>query len=147
MKWVLVMLDRVPEAQTTNLRPSDGGCFVSALTSCCNYLHNIIPTLGFLLVLLSLLSSSTGCSTQKFITARSIPFNPLTTQLSLTSSKGPQASGRTLGLLRKYDLLPTYNADIRKCFEEVQKLSLTSSVPNPNATAMRTTRSICLASR
>jgi hypothetical protein len=74
-------------------------------------------------VLLIFLALSIGCSTQRFITARAIPFNPLTTQLSLTSSKGPQASGRTLGLLRKYDLLPTYNADIRQCLEEVQKLS------------------------
>lgn len=83
--------------------------------------HRLCVAVALLIV--GLLISASGCSTQRFITARSIPFNPLTTQLSLTSSKGPQASGRTLGLLRKYDLLPTYHADIRKCFNEVQKLS------------------------
>jgi pimeloyl-ACP methyl ester carboxylesterase len=64
-----------------------------------------------------------GCATQRYITTRSIPFNPLASQLDLSSSKGPKASGRTIGLLRKYDLLPTYQADIRKCLSEVQKLS------------------------
>jgi len=71
----------------------------------------------FLVVLLC------GCATQRYITTRSIPFNPLASQLDLSSSKGPKASGRTIGLLRKYDLLPTYQADIRKCLSEVQKLS------------------------
>jgi pimeloyl-ACP methyl ester carboxylesterase len=87
--------------------------------------RQVVSTLICLTWVLSALITFIGCSTQKFIIPRSIPFNPLTAQLSLSSSKGPQASGRTLGLLRKYDLLPTYNADIRKCFEEVQKLSET----------------------
>lgn len=85
-----------------------------------SYLDQRLRPLVAILLLVVLLC---GCATQRYITTRSIPFNPLASQLDLSSSKGPQASGRTIGLLRKYDLLPTYQADIRKCLSEVQKLS------------------------
>ncbi|MEY4568020.1 MAG: hypothetical protein RLY14_2990, partial [Planctomycetota bacterium] len=97
-------------------RPSQTASQLAIFSLLCRKLNSLFNVL-LLVVLLC------GCATQRYITTRPIPFNPLASQLDLSSSKGPQASGRTIGLLRKYDLLPTYQADIRKCLSEVQKLS------------------------
>jgi pimeloyl-ACP methyl ester carboxylesterase len=64
-----------------------------------------------------------GCSTQKFATMRSMPINPLATQLYLFSRSGPRVSDRTQMLLRRYDLLSLYQRDASGCLAQLQVLS------------------------
>jgi len=62
----------------------------------------------------------TGCATQKFVSMRSIPLNPLATQLHLVSKSGPQVSERTMTLLRHYALQDLYKRDPDACLVELQ---------------------------
>lgn len=50
------------------------------------------------------LSTLFGCASQKYLTLRPVPRNPLQGPLQLLSSTGPQASQRTQELLRRYDV-------------------------------------------
>ncbi len=65
----------------------------------------------------------TGCATQKFVSLRSIPLNPLATQLHLVSKSGPQVSERTTTLLRHYALLDIYKRDPDACLIKLQNLT------------------------
>ena len=57
-----------------------------------------------LFVLLFLLTSF-GCRSTHFLTVRHVPRSPLEGPLQLVSYKGPQPSGRTEQLLRRYALI------------------------------------------
>lgn len=48
--------------------------------------------------------TAAGCRSSDYLQARRAPRNPLNGQLQLLSRKGPQATGRTERLLRRYDL-------------------------------------------
>lgn len=61
-----------------------------------------------------------GCATQKYVTVRSNPFNPLTESLSLATRGGPKATERTLSLLRHYALLDLYESNPKECLAELQ---------------------------
>ena len=65
----------------------------------------------------------TGCATQKFVSMRSIPLNPLATQLHLVSKSGPQVSERTTTLLRHYALQDLYKRNPDACLTELQDLT------------------------
>jgi pimeloyl-ACP methyl ester carboxylesterase len=65
----------------------------------------------------------TGCATQKFVSMRSIPLNPLATQLHLVSKSGPQISERTTTLLRHYALQDIYKRDPEACLVHLQDLT------------------------
>ncbi len=54
---------------------------------------------------------------------RSIPLNPLATQLHLVSKSGPQVSERTMTLLRHYALQDRYKRDPDACLVELQDLT------------------------
>ncbi len=64
-----------------------------------------------------------GCATQKFVSMRSIPLNPLASQLHLVSKSGPQVSERTLTLLRHYALQDLYKRNPDACLAELQDLT------------------------
>ncbi len=66
-----------------------------------------------------------GCATQKYLVIRDVPANALAMQLQLSSKKGPQITARTHTLLRKYDLLETYDKNIADCLEKLQLLAET----------------------
>ena len=64
-----------------------------------------------------------GCATQKFVSLREIPLNPLANQLHLVSKSGPQIGDRTRTLLRHYALLDLYKRDPDACLTELQDLT------------------------
>ena len=61
-----------------------------------------------------------GCS-QKWVTLRTVPRNPLGDELHLTSYSGPQPSARTLQLLRVYNLTDDLKGDSRTLLEKLQR--------------------------
>jgi pimeloyl-ACP methyl ester carboxylesterase len=71
---------------------------------------------------LALLLLSFGCASQKYLTLRDTPANPLAIQLQLTSSDGPQISSRTKELLRRYALGEQYEKEPAMCLESLQQL-------------------------
>ncbi|MFO0924854.1 MAG: alpha/beta fold hydrolase [Pirellulales bacterium] len=66
---------------------------------------------------------SAGCASQKFVTMRSMPINPLADPLHLFSKSGPTVSPRTEMLLRRYDLLELYKRDPESCLLRLQELA------------------------
>jgi pimeloyl-ACP methyl ester carboxylesterase len=66
-----------------------------------------------------------GCATQRFVSMRDIPLNPLATQLHLVSRSGPQISERTMTLLRHYALQDLYQRDPDACLAQLQDLTAT----------------------
>ncbi len=87
---------------------------------CAKYAYSLC-----LLLLVALLLNLTGCATPNFASMRSIPINPLTHQLSLSSKKGPQIGARTRTLLRHYALDEGYEKAPYKCLEDLMELSIT----------------------
>ncbi|MGA2031330.1 MAG: alpha/beta fold hydrolase [Thermoguttaceae bacterium] len=80
------------------------------------------PRHSSLALLLALLLATAGC-TQKWVTLRSVPRNPLGEQLQLTSYGGPQPSPRTEQLLRVYNLTDDLKGDPRLLLEKFQKIT------------------------
>lgn len=69
-----------------------------------------------------MLGGGGGCATQKYLVRRDTPANPLAIPLQIASSKGPQVSGRTNSVLRRYALEEVYAHDPAVCLEELQSL-------------------------
>ncbi len=69
------------------------------------------------------LSCSSGCASQKFVSLRAIPLNPLAGPLHLVSKHGPQISERTTTLLRHYALQDAYKHNPEACLVELQNLT------------------------
>jgi pimeloyl-ACP methyl ester carboxylesterase len=61
-----------------------------------------------------------GCSTQKWVTLRSTPHEPLGDELQLSSRGGPQPSPRTMQLLRVYNLVDDLKGDWRELLKKLQ---------------------------
>ena len=80
-------------------------------------------TTAWSLVLAIGFSCLSGCATQKFVSLRAIPLNPLANQLHLVSKHGPQISERTTTLLRHYALQDLYKRDPEACLVELQDLT------------------------
>lgn len=57
---------------------------------------------------LTLLASTGGCSTTRYVTARDVRENPLNAPLALLGRKGPRVSDRSISALRRYGLLESY---------------------------------------
>ncbi len=70
-----------------------------------------------LLVACALVTS--GCS-QKYLSLRRIPRNPLADSLQLVSFSGPQPSGRTSQVLRRYDLAGVWKQDAPLVIQQLQ---------------------------
>jgi pimeloyl-ACP methyl ester carboxylesterase len=76
---------------------------------------------GLVLVLAVVVAlGAAGCS-QKYVTLRSVPHNPLGDELQLTAWGGPQPSGRTTQLLRVYNLTDDVKGDSRQLLEKLQR--------------------------
>lgn len=65
---------------------------------------------------------SAGCGATQYVKVRSAPRSPLVEQLKLTSRGGPQPSGRTLQLLRLYDLLADLHGNMEPLLEKFQTI-------------------------
>ena len=75
--------------------------------------------LALLLVAWIMLAVS-GCASSEWIRLRQVPQSPLTQPLQLLSWKGPQATPRTMQLLRRYDLTDRLARDETKLLAEFQ---------------------------
>ncbi len=76
----------------------------------------------WIVLCLSILVS--GCASQRYATQRRTPINPLTDALSLMNRTGPEATGRTISLLRHYDLLDVYKQDPEIALGKLQELAI-----------------------
>ncbi len=65
----------------------------------------------------------TGCASQRYVTERRNPVNPLNDALSLMNRSGPQPTGRTSSLLRHYDLLDVFNKSPEVALDKLQELT------------------------
>lgn len=82
--------------------------------------------LGALLLLLPvciLAAGATGCATQRYVVERRTPVNPLSDVLNLTDRSGPQPTGRTMSLLRHYDLLDVFSKSPEVALDKLQQLT------------------------
>jgi len=74
------------------------------------------------LLVLALLALSAGCAASKGVSLRSAPNNPLAAKLKLGSRGGPQASERTMQVLRVLNLEEAADGDIREVLAELQPI-------------------------
>lgn len=75
-----------------------------------------------LLVAVMLAVLSPGCASQRYVTQRRTPINPLNDALSLMKREGPQPTPRTISLLRHYDVLEVYQRDPDDALDKLQEL-------------------------
>lgn len=64
-----------------------------------------------------------GCASQRYVTERRTPINPLTDALGLMSRGGPQPTGRTVSLLRHYDLLDVFKKSPEVALDKLHELT------------------------
>ncbi|HQU44732.1 MAG TPA: alpha/beta fold hydrolase [Pirellulales bacterium] len=64
----------------------------------------------------------TGCGSTHYVKVRSVPRSPLVEQLKLTSRGGPQPSGRTLQLLRLYNLRDDLHGNLQPLLDKFQAI-------------------------
>ena len=76
-----------------------------------------------LLVLLHLVPTMVGCTSQRYLQPRRTPVNPLTDALSLMNRSGPQPTGRTISLLRHYDVLDLFHHNPELALENLQRVA------------------------
>lgn len=67
-----------------------------------------------------MVACSSGCSTARYLSARSVRENPLAAQLRLMTRQGPQISERTWNTLRRYGLREGYDNDAHICLQKIQ---------------------------
>lgn len=71
----------------------------------------------------SVVAVCAGCANTHYVKVRSIPSSPLVDRLKLTSRGGPQPSGRTMQLLRQYDLTGGLHGDMTPLLEQMQAIA------------------------
>jgi triacylglycerol esterase/lipase EstA (alpha/beta hydrolase family) len=76
-----------------------------------------------LLAFLLLAPSMVGCTSQRYLQPRRTPVNPLTDALSLMNRSGPQPTGRTISLLRHYDVLDLFHHNPELALENLQRVA------------------------
>lgn len=74
-------------------------------------------------LLLALVVLAPGCASQRYVTERRSPFNPLNDALHLVNRSGPQPTHRTLSLLRHYDLSDVFKSSPEMALEKLQELT------------------------
>ncbi|MCA9137058.1 MAG: alpha/beta fold hydrolase [Planctomycetales bacterium] len=86
--------------------------------------QNIRPAkrrLPFVAMVVVVAFMASGCSTARYLSARSVRDNPLAAPLRLMTRKGPQINERTWNTLRRYGLRDGYDVDARVCLRKIQK--------------------------
>ncbi len=61
-----------------------------------------------------------GCASQRYLEPRRTPVNPLSESLNLLHRDGPQPTGRTMSLLRHYDVLDVFHRQPELALERLQ---------------------------
>lgn len=61
-----------------------------------------------------------GCASQRYLQPRRTPVNPLSDSLNLLHRDGPQPTGRTMSLLRHYDVLDVFHRQPELALERLQ---------------------------
>jgi pimeloyl-ACP methyl ester carboxylesterase len=64
-----------------------------------------------------------GCASQRYLQPRRTPVNPLSDALNLMNRAGPQPTGRTLSLLRHYDVLDVFHHHPELALENLQRVA------------------------
>jgi hypothetical protein len=79
---------------------------------------------AILCILIAITSAwASGCASQRYVTERRTPINPLSDALGLMSRSGPQPTGRTTSLLRHYDLLDVFKKSPEVALDKLQELT------------------------
>jgi pimeloyl-ACP methyl ester carboxylesterase len=86
-------------------------------------LPTIVSKANLLFLTILIVFGTFGCASQKYVTQRRTPINPLSDSLSLLNRSGPQPTGRTVSLLRHYDLLDVFHRDPEIAIEKLHELS------------------------
>ena len=116
-----------PKAQSSNNGARASRPHGLAYAYCCavgtarwiNARRTNISVITYALLAFTLLN---GCATQKYLTQRDTPANPLAMQLDLASRSGPKVTQRTQNVLRRYALEDHYKKYPIECLEAMQKL-------------------------
>ena len=72
-------------------------------------------------LLLIVIGLSTGCTTTRYLSMRSVRENALASSLGLGGKEGPGISARTLHTLRRFALEDRYKADPSQCFAHIRQ--------------------------
>lgn len=72
-------------------------------------------------VALTVTGLTSGCNNSKYVQFRRVPRNPLAAPLQLLSYSGPEATPRTIQLLRRYDLETLYRSDTDAALSRLSK--------------------------
>lgn len=102
-------------------------CIASRVSACA--LTDQVQKNSVIALVAAVLLFSNGCSTQRFLIRRDTPATPLAAQLKINSYKGPQISGRTHSVLRRFALADVYEQDPRACLEQMHGLLQTENEP------------------
>lgn len=76
---------------------------------------------SLLMVVLTLVSLASGCTTSRYLSMRDVRENALATSLGLSAKEGPGISERTLHTLRRFALEDRFQADPEQCFAHIRK--------------------------
>ena len=77
----------------------------------------------WIIALLLLVLLVPGCASQRYLQPRRTPVNPLSDALNLMHRAGPQPTGRTLSLLRHYDVLDVFHHYPELALENLQRIA------------------------
>lgn len=83
-----------------------------------------------LLLLVVLVSSLTGCASDRYLRERRTPFNPLQSTLQVISRGGPRPSERTMQILRRYDLAEQHERNTEPVLVRLQQALAEEPTPD-----------------
>lgn len=84
--------------------------------------HPVSNRVGVAVLLIAVVvSMASGCSTTRYLSARSVRENALANQLRLLTRQGPQISVRTSSTLRRYGLHERYDKDPTVCLDKIHE--------------------------
>ncbi len=104
--WVHLVVSRAPRASDS--------------AACRRFLLWTYHPAFFLFPLLLFLATLTACQTENYLEVRKEPWNPLADSVELVSAQQTRPSTRTEQLLRRFDLLETYDADSEEALARLQ---------------------------
>lgn len=78
---------------------------------------------GWVIALLLVGLLHIGCASERYLQPRRTPVNPLSDALNLMHRSGPQPTGRTMSLLRHYDVLDVFHQQPELALENLQRVA------------------------